>query len=81
MQSFSAIQEEMAGHSEMLDSLQRFQEHLNANDVKLDESPASLGPGLNMDPSSERFVGEKSEWANMLWKRNYREPLIILDQV
>jgi len=34
-----------------------------------------------MDTNSERFVGEFSDWANMLVKRNYREPFVIPEKV
>jgi hypothetical protein len=34
-----------------------------------------------MDTEKEKFVGELSDMANMLVKRNYREPYVIPDNV
>ena len=49
--------------------------------VDLAKEPITMGPMLTMDPRAEKFVGEKSNWANMLVKRNYREPFVVPDKV
>ena len=65
----------------MMDSFDRMLEHLKANEVNLEATPLTLGPTLAMNPESEKFTGEHSEWANMLIKRNYREPFVVPDKV
>ena len=40
-----------------------------------------MGPMLTMDPEKEEFVGDRAAMANMLVKRNYREPFVIPDKV
>jgi len=68
-------------NSDMMDSYERFQEHLWANWIDLSVTKATIGPMLTMDPKAEKFTGEYSEWANMYVKRNYREPFVVPDQV
>jgi hypothetical protein len=60
-----------------------FCEHLSANGVNLNETQATLGPWLEMDSSSERFVGntELVSRANELLKRPYRAPFVIPEAV
>jgi predicted dehydrogenase len=60
-----------------------FQEHLAANGVDLSRTPTVLGPWLEMDSTSEQFVGssELVTRANRLLKRPYREPFVIPDAV
>ena len=68
-------------NSDMMDSYERFQEHLWANWIDLSVTKATIGPMLTMDPKTEKFTGELSELANMYVKRNYREPFVVPDQV
>jgi hypothetical protein len=65
----------------MVDSYERFQEHLSANGVDLKQTPKILGPWLEVDPESERFVGEFSAQANELVTRKYREPFVVPEHV
>ena len=51
-------------------TLQRTIEHLKANGVDLDKWPLSLGPMLQFDNETERFVG--NDQANSLLTREYR---------
>lgn len=75
------IMEVVKGDKEMLDSFERFREHLSANGVNLQETPAILGPHLTIDIETEKFVGQFSDQANALATRNYREPFIVPQQV
>jgi predicted dehydrogenase len=65
----------------LMDSFERMVEHLKVNEVDLEKEPITMGPMLTMDPKKEEFVGEHSELANMLVKRNYREPFVVPDEV
>ncbi|UCG56692.1 MAG: hypothetical protein JSU70_17730, partial [Phycisphaerales bacterium] len=77
----SEVRDAVADNADMRDSLDRMLEHLDANEVDLKKEPLTLGPMLTMDPEKEVFVGEHSDWANMLVKRNYREPFVVPDKV
>jgi hypothetical protein len=71
----------LRGNSEMVETFERFHEHLLRNKVDFGATPMFLGPSLKMDPESERFVDQYSEQANMLLTRNYREPFVVPEQV
>jgi len=75
------IMEIIKGDKEMTDSFERFEQHLLANGVDFKSTPRILGPTLTMDIESEKFVGQFSDKANELVKRNYREPFVVPQQV
>jgi len=75
------IKQAIGDNAVLKDAFDRMLEHLNANEVDLAKEPITMGPMLTMDPRTEKFVGEKSDWANMLVKRNYREPFVVPDKV
>jgi hypothetical protein len=75
------IKATLADNPEMLDSFNRMLEHLAANEVDLEKKPITMGPMLTMDPEKERYVGESGDMANMLLKRNYREPFVVPEDV
>jgi predicted dehydrogenase len=75
------IMEIVKGDKEMLDSFERFREHLLANGVNLQETPAVLGPHLAMDAETEKFIGDFSEQANELATRKYRGPFVVPEQI
>jgi predicted dehydrogenase len=75
------IRERMAGQTEALDTLARIEEHLVANGVDVKASPITVGPWLQMDVETERFVGEFAEEANKLVSREYRKPFEIREKV
>jgi len=79
--SVEEIKATIKDNAELTDSFERFLTHLAANNVDVAKSPATIGPMLTMDTEKEKFVGELSDMANMLVKRNYREPYIIPDNV
>jgi len=75
------IKERVQGHKELARAHERFTEHLSANGIALDKTPAVLGPWLTMDPEKERFTGEFSADANKLVSRDYRKPFIVPEEV
>ncbi|MCK4294169.1 MAG: Gfo/Idh/MocA family oxidoreductase [Planctomycetes bacterium] len=79
--SVEQIKEAIGDNEYFMDSFDRMVSHLNANEVDLKGTPLTVGPMLTMDPRTEKFVGDYSDWANMLVKRNYREPFVVPDKV
>ena len=79
--SVDEIKKAIADNADMMDSFDRMLEHLKANEVNLEATPLTLGPMLTMNPDTEKFTGEHSDWANMYIKRNYREPFVVPDKV
>jgi predicted dehydrogenase len=61
------------------DAFQRMLEHLEKNEVNPKEYPLALGPALEMDPGTERFVG--NDEANEQLTRKYRNPYVIPAEV
>ncbi|MHC4619987.1 MAG: Gfo/Idh/MocA family oxidoreductase [Planctomycetota bacterium] len=76
------VKEAIQDNREALETFERFEKHLAANEVDLKETPFVLGPWLKIDSGTEKFVGDfPSRWANELLKRNYREPFVVPDKV
>ena len=75
------IRERIAGNQELSAAYQRFQAHLLANGVDLDQTPATLGAMITFDPDTERFVGEFSQQANQFVSREYRAPFVVPEKV
>jgi len=75
------IKEMIKSNADLLDSFEWMLKHLEANEVDITPTGATISPMLTMDPKKEQFVGQYSDWANMLIKRNYREPFVVSDQV
>jgi hypothetical protein len=63
----------------MGEALGRMEEHLAANQVDLQKTPATLGLLLTMNPDTERFIGNPG--ANELLTREYRPPFIVPKKV
>ena len=61
------------------ESYERMLEHLKQNEVSLEEYPLTLGPVLQMDPKTERFIDNDA--ANKLLTREYREPFVVPAEV
>ena len=55
--------------------LERMQDHLKDNGVKLNETDYIVGRHLKFDGKTESFVGDDE--ANALLTRNYREPFVV----
>ncbi len=75
--SSADILDAIKGNRDMVEVYQRFKSHLATNEVDLKKTPATLGPVLTMDSSTERFTGDFSTEANMLLTRNYRKPFVV----
>jgi predicted dehydrogenase len=61
------------------EAMARMIAHLTAQGVNLGETQCRLGRRLELDPKSERFVGDRE--ANNLLTREYRRPFIVPDKV
>jgi predicted dehydrogenase len=70
-----AIREQIKGDRDALPTFQRMAEHLAANNVDLDETPATMGLVLKMNPGNQQFIHAKE--ANHLLAREPREPFVI----
>jgi hypothetical protein len=71
------IREQLKAHSSLAEPFGRFAEHLAANGVDLENTPATLGLPLTFDPKAERFTGENAAAANKHLSREYRAPWIV----
>ena len=71
------IQERIKGDPALAEAHERMREHLAANNVDLDRTPATLGATLAIDPAVERFMGEGAAAANALLKPEYRAPYTV----
>jgi predicted dehydrogenase len=74
-QSPDAIREQIKGDRDGLPTFQRMCEHLAANNVDLEKTPATMGMVLKMNQANSRFIENKQ--ANLLLTRKPREPYII----
>jgi predicted dehydrogenase len=82
--SADAIRERIKGDPDSLPTFNRMAEHLAANNIDLDKTPATLGMVLKMNPDSEQFIEgakagdvlETTKAADLL-RRAPREPFVI----
>lgn len=79
--SSEQIKEVMQSDKDLLESFERFVNHLSANGIRLKKIPSVLGPWLKMNSTKERFFGKFSRQANKLLTRDYRKPFIVPEQV
>jgi predicted dehydrogenase len=75
------VLEAIKGNKEMTDSYERFLKHLEANEVDIKKATVELGPVVQFDPKTERFVGDFSAEANKLVSREYRQPFVVPEKV
>ena len=71
------IYERIKGNASMVESFDRFRNHLFANRIDWDKEEVRVGPMLNFDSDNEKFVGEFATDANELITRKYREPFVV----
>jgi predicted dehydrogenase len=71
-----AIREQIKGDRDALPTFNRMAEHLAANNVNLDKTPATLGTVLVMNKNKEKFTGDQK--ASELLARQPREPFAFL---
>jgi len=79
--SYEEVNDVFKKDFEILDALERVNQHLRANGLDIKQLPVVLGPWLNMDSKTERFTGNFSDRANKFISREYREPFVIREQV
>jgi predicted dehydrogenase len=80
-ESVEKIRQVVATNDIMAEAFDRCLKHLKANEVDIQKEPLTIGPYLTFDQKREEFTGEFSNLANMLVRRNYREPFVVPDQV
>jgi len=73
------IREALKANPAALETLGRFEQHLAANNVKLDMNKATLGALLEMDGKAERFINNPK--ADALLTREYRKPFVVPSSV
>jgi predicted dehydrogenase len=71
------IREVLAKHPNMTDAFEKFQGHLEANEIDINIEKATLGPLLTLDPDKEEFTGDHAKAANKLLTKKYRKPFAI----
>ena len=69
------IRESASGNALLAESTDRLLAHLKANDVDVDSPTVTLGPWLELDPTTERFVNNES--ANQFVRREDRKPFVV----
>lgn len=73
----AGIQAAIKGNAAASETFNRFQEHLAANDLKLDVNQATLGMPLRIDPATMRFADNDA--ANAMLTRQYRAPFVVTE--
>jgi len=61
------------------ETFERMAAHLEANGVDITKEQVALGVPLNMDPKTEKFIGNKQ--ADALLTREYRKPYVVPEKV
>jgi len=73
------IRDAVKSNSDLAEAVGRLEQHLGANKVDLQKTPATLGVALNMDPKKEQFINNSE--ANQLLTREYRKPFVVPTRV
>ena len=73
------VREAVKSNKDLAEALGRMEEHLAANKVDLNRTPATLGMVLRMDPTTERFIGNTA--ADQMLSREYRKPFVVPEKV
>lgn len=73
------IREKLKGESEATEAFGRMVEHLEANEVNLNNTKITMGSFLKMNPKTERFTN--NDEANKLLTRDYRKPYVVPENV
>ena len=75
--SLESISNELKNYPGMTDAFERFQAHLDANEIDISKEKAALGPLLTMDPDKEEFTGPRADEANKQLTKKYRKGFVI----
>ena len=68
---------ELKEHQDMTDAFERFQAHLDANEIDISKEKATIGPLLTMNPDTEEFIGPNADEANKMLTKKYRKGFVI----
>jgi Oxidoreductase family, NAD-binding Rossmann fold/Oxidoreductase family, C-terminal alpha/beta domain len=71
------VREQIRGDAVLTEAYGRFTEHLAANAVNFEQTPAQLGAPLTFDAATEMFTGENNAAANAQRTREYRAPFVV----
>ncbi|MCK6501185.1 MAG: Gfo/Idh/MocA family oxidoreductase [Nitrospira sp.] len=74
-----AAREQLKDFGKVQQAFDRMADHLRRNGVNLKEDQLTVGVGLRMDPSTEKFLGNAD--ANKLLTRDYRKPYVVPENV
>jgi predicted dehydrogenase len=69
------VREMITSDRDALPTFNRMAEHLAANDVDLEKTPATFGMVLEMNPRKETFLAQSG--ANTLLRAEYRAPFVV----
>jgi predicted dehydrogenase len=69
------IRDAVKNNPDLSEALGRMEQHLGANNVDLQKTPATLGEMLKMEPKTERF--SDNHMANLMLTREYRKPFVV----
>jgi hypothetical protein len=72
-----AAKDVTAGGDAWAGLLEEMERLLHEYGIKMSDAEIKLSPVLELDPATERFVGEHAEAANGYLKRPYREPFVV----
>ncbi len=79
------VKAQLGSRAELAEALERFEGHLVANGVDLNQTKPVLGPVLEVLPDEERFASRSEydigAWANRLLRDEYRHPFVVPENV
>ena len=78
-EQFNPEPQVIAENTDLAEAYKRYEDHLKANAVAIDELTESVGPKLEFDPKSETF-GSNAQ-ANAFLTRDYRAPYVVPSQI
>ena len=68
-----------SGNKNAYEYIERMQEHLKENGLKLEEADYIVGRTLNFDSKSESIIGDDE--ANKMLSHTYRPPYVVPERV
>ncbi len=63
------------------ETFERMRKHLEDEGVKAGATQVRVGPVLEFDPKTERFVGNDAANKDLIMRREYRKPFVVPDEV
>jgi len=77
--AFNQKTRSLGDNRQVVASFDKLKENLQAVNISLDKATYQLGRTLELDPKTERFVGDAE--ADVLLSRKYRPPFVVPDKV